>query len=350
MNYYIAIKIFRLIVLISSTLIPNDNDIVEQVRAGNAATLQSIESYYGNVHYISSARGPAGIPISEYWRTKDSVRIREKRPPNVTIDVRLDHGRSQQLTTVLGQPHDPNEIGMTIDDSRRFGLKTDAWQLSLFDLPAMITRRPTLFIYSLSELIDKGAVKEAEWTRLDGNKVAHLSVELRDERRNYELWIDPKVNWLVIKAIHVLQDAEGVDFWKIEHKIDEMREIKPSLFVPISTSISLSMKGKLVGEEFYRIDDLRVNEELPPIPAMPIPPRGSLAVDLVAGTTYRIDGNGRRSSKLFRIGAETTGFANPPTRRVGPNSYGIWGWSLGIAALSILLLVLTRRLIPRRAN
>jgi hypothetical protein len=346
MSYCISITAFPLFAL-ASLVGPTDDDLVEQVAAGNAATLQLIESYYCNVLYTTSAKGQAGTPISEYWRTKNSVRIRESRPPKVTIDVRLDGGRSQQITTVSGQPPDPKNIGITIDESRRFGLKTDAWQLSLFDLPAMITRKPSLFIYSLSELIAKGTIKEAGWTRLDGNRVAHLLIELQDEGRSYELWIDPKLNWLVVKAIHTLKDAEGVEFWKIEHKIDETREIKPSLFVPISTSISLRMKGKMVGEEFFRFDEVRVNESLPAVPVMPIPPGGSLAVDLVEGTAYRIDGNGRRSSNLFRMGAETSGFADPPTRRVEPNPYRIWGWILGIAALAILLLALARRYITR---
>ena len=126
---------------------PKDDDLVRLVAAGNAANLQMIESYYCKVSFRTKSNGETKTPVAEYWRTKDTVRIRDISSTTSTIDVRLFGGRSEKVTTLAGQLANPNEIWVTFDDSRKQLSHWDVWQLNLFDLPVRIIQKPPLLIW-----------------------------------------------------------------------------------------------------------------------------------------------------------------------------------------------------------
>jgi hypothetical protein len=335
---------------LAPTLESPDAELVAQVVAGNAATLQLIESYYSSVVYSSSAQDRTATPVAEYWRTKDFSRIRAKMTPTSTVDIHSSGGRSQQILTSTGQSLIPGDIHVTVDESRRFRLETDAWQLSLLDLPAMITAKPPLVVYNLTELAAKGTVMEAGWTRLDGNKVARLAIDLKDERRNYVVWVDPKKNWLIARVIQTLKGADGNESFRIEHQVEDWLEIKPSILVPTATSFSIRYKGKTVRQQYVRFEGVRVNDPLPPVPPMPKLPRGSFTADFNEGIVYQVDGQGRRTNRVYKIGAESSGFADAVRRPVEDSSYTIWGWALGIGSLSTAAVALILLLLRRRAS
>ena len=325
-------------------------EIVAQAVAGNAATLQLIDSYYCNVVYSSSAKDRPGTPVAEYWRTKDFVRIRAKMSPTSTIDIHSSGGRSKKISTSTGQPLNLDDIHGTVDESHRFLVETDAWQLSFLDLPAMITAKPPLNVYSLTELAAKGVVMEAGWTRLDGNKVVRLVIDLKDEGRNYVVWVDPRKNWLVSRLIQKLKDADGNEPWWIEHQVEEWLEIKPSIVIPAATSYTIRYKGKTAQEHYVRFDGIRVNDPLPPVPPMPNPPSGSFIADFTEGIVYQVDGQGRRTSRAYKIGAESSGFADAVRRPVVDSSHTIWGWTLGIGSLTIAAVASILLFLRRRAS
>jgi hypothetical protein len=134
----------------------------------------------------------------------------------------------------------------------------------------------------------------AEWTTLNKKRTVRIRVELAGGKREYEVWLDPSVNWLVRRCKHVIRDGDGTFIAAQDYHVQEFAEIEPSFYVPAVSKNRVQYKELPTTEHVARIKNARVNKTLPQQPAWPRLPEGSMAIDELSGRVYPVDAAGDR--------------------------------------------------------
>ena len=311
-------------------------DLANLVIEGNRATIESINSYYCQMKFQGVSSPIREGASAQYWRMGELTRIVD-RTGRTPLDIRIANGKAEMISPTPVVDSRRAQVAMVIEEKNVHVTDADAWQLSLFDLPVMVRRTPAYPRLTLAAAARVGQVREAGWVTIAGQKLARLIIDLPQDRRSYEVEIDPTANWLITRCRMRIRDEDDTDYWDLRYQITRTREVKPSLFVPEEVSLSFRFKGKVVREETVSFESLTVNDPLPTMPAMPTPTRGGIVVDAVAGTAQSIDGGGRRTGRVARLGQPLTSFAAAPEVPVrGIATQVIVGWLLAASAATLL--------------
>jgi hypothetical protein len=309
-----------------------------EIVAGNKTSIEMIHSYYAEIRLEDIFQGKPYSRTAKYWRERRRVRWQEIRNPE-TVDIEIVGDRSVAIPTWNGKTKlDPHVTGAVIGNKNRRPDVFFPWDHSLFALPAGVQPTPPLITYSLPEAVEKGRIKTVEWSQLSGRRAAYLNIELSPDPavRGYEVWVEPGRNWLVTKCIHHLHPADGEPLFKMEYQVEDWAEPSPTIFVPTKVARKWWQNGKLLNEtKVYRMIDVRVNSPLPPCPAMPSLPAGTLVYDELQGGMYQIDGTGKRMG-AFTPAKEYIAPASATDALAPSRSYVLLG-ILFVGAASVLV-------------
>jgi hypothetical protein len=308
---------------------------------GNAASIQLIQSYYCRLKLTTSSnkRSPA-IKICDYWRKGEEVRIQE-RTGSLLADVLYEAGKVKVIPGLAGRTPSKAETGAIIGDKNRRCVETDAWELSLFNLPVGVNAKPPLSIYSLHEAVQKGIARDSGWVNLDGQRLAHFAVDLPREDRAYEVWVNPAKNWLIQRCVHTYNAPKDNITFRIDYKVQSFREIEPSVFVPTRTSLAVHFQDKLAVESIAEMESIKVNASVPPAPPMPKLPAGTLVSDEIEGTVYEVNEFGRRIGTPRYVAGSFT--PTLPAASPTPNRWDArFGWATIAVAIALTVIGMTK--------
>jgi hypothetical protein len=334
-----------LLLLVSSAPVHGQEDVARQAVAANKASIEMIRTLYAEVEIGAPSKDEKPWWTGRYWRENNVVRIQETLPDRI-VDVLYKDGHVSSISTLKNVNVQPSTITMIIGDRNRRCVETDAWEACFFTLPVTVNGTPSLTFYSLEEAIQAGQITLQRWEN-GKPRLAHIGIELQSGKRKYHVWIDPAVNWLIRKCTHETFNADGKPMFRIEHEVEEFAEAKPTIYVPVLTKTTIRFKNGPAMHRVTRLDNLLINEPLPPIVPWPIPENGGRVLDEVNGTIYSVDRTGKKVGREQTWGGDYSP-PSPPARDplAKSNATFFFGVSLvGIAGVLVLggYIVLVRR-------
>ncbi|MGI8979755.1 MAG: hypothetical protein ACR2FY_11075 [Pirellulaceae bacterium] len=283
--FFVAIELAAFIFVPSTSA----EELLEEVRAGNKSALESIRTLSCRITVATpiSPIGPMETSTADYWQSADSMRVRSSLVGQPSDFVRHEFVTKKVLhnegkTFFVIERADPDEPHSRFDAYRRGLLKLFGPQgqpLTLEEILRLphklgpITRQP----YQGRECV-----------------VLKMSIELAaGKNSDFEIWFDPKVNYLACKLIRdSIRRSDQVNVHR-ESQVLRFTEAAPGIYFPAETETKSLNDGKLVQHEIVTFTDIRVNQPLPAnIFALPIPPSATV-IDKIQDREYQVDAAGK---------------------------------------------------------
>lgn len=254
-----------------------DRELFRLAVDANAASVNSIRTFYGRVKVLH-VKDQSINPEGEYWRIgkRDRYRCRvDERFLERATDGSINQGFSQGQRD--GQPY----MGGTIvrDDVPS---PFNPWHLGL-----LTQTGPTNTKLTISDLVSgPHELIRAEEAQVDARRF--VVIELRVTKDfgplTMELWLDPKVNYLVSKYVGKTNQSARLGL-QPENEVIHFLEPKPGLFFP--GRVEKRWNGKV--ESIVTFSDLRVNEPMAESALAIRYPRGIQISDSIQKKVYVAD-------------------------------------------------------------
>jgi hypothetical protein len=268
----------------------NAQGLLEEVRTGNKAAIESIGIVSCRVSLASpvSQLGPKGATIADYWQSADSWRYRIEEGGNLTDSVRHDFAvrrlsRNDARTLFVIERANADESPG----------RCDPYGCGLLKLCG-----PKGWPLTLDELLSRQhKVRQISRQAYQGHEcvVLKLMVYLAEETPGeFEIWFDPKVNYLACKLIgeSTIQTSKPFKSRR-ESQVLRFVEVTPGIYFPAETETKFYNDGTLAQHDVVTISDIRVNQPLAPnIFEMPIPPNATV-IDRIRDREYKVDSQGK---------------------------------------------------------
>ena len=240
--------------------------------------------------------------------------------------------RVEVISSVLGAEK-PGPIGLRIEPRYVRLTELDAFELSLCFLPVGLTRAEPTPMYTLKEATQIGKVLGEKWEESNGKKLLYIKVDIKEQHRAYDVWLDQDLNWMITRAIHTVSvnNDEGIEeIWTSEYTPSDYREFGTSIYLPQKTKIVFHDKRSGDIEQKVKLNNIKINNSVDRAPPMPLPRAGALVYNKMAGTTYAINERGEKSVKTkrnrsinYNAGAIERGKNKPQSTRLLSNH---WSW------------------------
>lgn len=307
------------------------DDLLEEVRAGNKSSLESIRTLFCRVTKSSPTAMRVRLPTTvEYWWAAGSSRVvlpaGERFSESVIYDLtmktlsRRPTTSGQQQDHVLIVPVEPDQPNSEFDP----------WGCGLLKLWG-----PKGCPLTLDEILKRphklrGGV---ERETADGREsmVVNLSMELQpDVFGDFRIWFDPQTNYLARKLTLNLSGSAS-KLPARESEVLRFVEVAPAVYFPEHVETRFHKDGQLTHHDVVTFSEIRVNAPLPPnIFEFAIPP-GATVLDKIQDKEYSVDakgnpvGPGRPLAKvaplpLGAVAAATTHEPQPLTHWILPAS------------------------------
>lgn len=337
--------------LLSAAFVPARNlvgqELLDEVRAGNKAALESIRSFSCRVTMSSvvGSGGPASGSSAEYWWSNGASRVRSNENGQLRDSVARDFtfhvltkGRDvkgRQQTTFLTQP-------ITGDEPHG---PFDPWSLGLFKLCG-----PKGWPLTLDEILSRPHILNGVERRSEGGRnsiVVDLSMELLPGNHgDFEIWFDPAVNYLAFKVVGS-PSSSGTKEIARQSEVTRFIEVEPAIYFPQRAERKFFKDGRCTYQAVVDFSDIRVNQAIAEsMFEIPIPP-GAHVVDAVNGSSYRTDATGTPGppSALSRFPSlpAAMAVANETREEPQPATRWILPISIAIIALAAALWFIRRR-------
>ena len=325
------------------------DDVAATAASANKASVEMIRAYYADVEQTQTIQGKESKRTAQYWRSHTTMRAVEQTRPKLVTDVTVKSGTQFVVEIHDGKVAGKEEsiFGALVTGLNRRTLETDPWEVGLHSLPLGLVTKPPKRIYTLADIVQKGTVRESGWVQNGTKRVARMLIDCDAGERTYEVWVDPGTNWMIDKCILTMREAGAVT-WINEFSVEEFRELKPSIFVPVRCKAVLQFRGEKVVVSDCTMKNIVINEKLPKEPLSPIPAGGTRAFDELANTTYTINAAAVRTGTPVPIGREYTPPASvlsPREDPLAPSSVRSWFGvtAVGLAFVSIVIGLVVRR-------
>ena len=317
------------------------DELLEEVRAGNQAALDSIQTLYCRVT-TSYPVTPMGRVIpektAEYWWTAGSFRLRTKMESGFTESVRLADGTGRALAKGRDQQgREFVQFSMRRSDPDKRTNAFDPWSLGLLKLPG-----PNVTSLTLDRLLKvPHKLGEVKRETVDGRELICVGMQIdlsADSVGHFTHCFDPERNYLACQVNAAFSGSSAdVNRNRRETKVLSMRKVAPNIYFPEHVESQSHEEDKLVSHEIAKITDIRVNQPLPPdIFELPIPP-GAHVLDYIEDKEYKLDAQGKQVGPT-RVPAKgpppqatqkrataTTDEPKPLSRWIAPASLAILG-------------------------
>lgn len=264
-------------------------DLLAEVRAGNKAALDSIRTLFCRMTVetpVSPVSRSETSPV-DYWQSGDSHRIRFSDAFQLTDAVRHN---GVNRSSSLSQERNIFSIRPVQTDERtgRF----DPYGSGLLKLFG-----PKGWRLTLEKILSQPhKIKSVARQPLDGHDcvVVKMSFKLEGELTgNFEIWFDPKVNYLARKLIGDFTGPPDRPMARRESQVLKFVEVATGIHFPVEAETKFTSNDKLTQHDVVTFSDIRINQPLPAdIFALPIPPN-SKVLDAIQDREYTVDASGK---------------------------------------------------------
>jgi hypothetical protein len=266
-------------------------------------------------------------------------------------------GVTLTMTRETGKANTSEKIGVTrqAGDSPYFSCEAPRYLLQTFYCAQQKHASGPLEIF----LLQPRNALAWKTDQLDGNKVVRIDLSIPrtrgdDKRRDFELWLDPKVNHLARKLI---TRTEGNDGSRTVLEVLKFDEPVPGVFFPVVSKLIAYQDNKPEVTIDIEVSDLRVNQPIADSVFTLEIPAGAFVADEISGTSYTMVAGGGKTDVQNRprmdvaaIGIQSDPNAPKPTpwQEAHPETLtsGLWY----IAAAFFVLLAVGTLWLRRRSN
>jgi hypothetical protein len=274
--------------LCSQHSIADEPDLLSVVREGHRAARQSIKSFSATVtDKINISDRHTMTITAKYWRSLDTVHIREKQGGG-TDDMLLKDGEIRQVgrAVAVGPRSQPGKVHYVA--SRRAAVETlaasDVWGRMMIDFAG-----PNGGRYDFDHFLEFAQrPPQVSREKIDGHDCVRLNLSVVSTtglEEHVTLWHDINRNYLVWKMMVREKPSD-----RGEMEILEFTEPEPGVFVPIKCRRDSYRDSELSSREEITLSDVEINK---PIPAnvlqLPAIPAGTILNDGIRGTRYPIN-------------------------------------------------------------
>jgi hypothetical protein len=258
--------------------------LLDRARRANRASIESIQTLHCKFVSTYTSLGVTETPKQgEYWRDRGVVRIRTVVPGGTEDKV-----AKGSVVRSLGTGNGQNDVGVIAPLGGGPLALCDVWWLSLFVWPDP-KHGPELVTFD--EMLQHGQeVGNVDERSESGHK--HIVVELVTRDRKYEVWFDPRVNYLVRRIIATKKER------RTEVSVTSFAESKPGIFFPERIEMTSTNAGKQMDARSAVFSDIRVNEPISPAVFDRPFPRGLHVEDLVMGKSYVTNAQGEPGTQF----------------------------------------------------
>lgn len=286
------------------------SSLLEEVRHGNQAALQSIHTFYCRIAVAYEPKAQVPPPAGEYWRSLDTVRVRwhlgNQKFESILKDSRVWTLGGADNAAAVGR-YDGSPLGMC-----------DAWRLGLFTLPA----HEKIAVATFNELLDQPHELQGVERRTE-NGAEFVVIKISHARARQELWFERGVNFLIRKDVATWPTGQ-----RSESEVMRFTEVAPGVFFPEEVETrSFSADGKLLRTQRNLFSNFRVNQPLPPESFRVRFSPGTELQDLIAGKRYKVDENGTpigSPSDLPQVAPLSAGVTPRTETREEPRPWTRW--------------------------
>lgn len=223
----------------------------------------------------------------ETWRTKDVTRW-SSTIGDKPIEAEVKDGIVRSITDASSDMPG-NVTNVVIAPAGRRIVETDAAEATLLQLPGYLYGKQILQTVSL-----------------DAGKLRRNVVTLdADGGRHYQVWLSSEHSEMISKIDYTVGDFHFVSVARKWLKT-------PVGDLPAEVEVRSWYKGVEGEKRRVRISDVQVGGSIQP-PPMPAPKRGTLVMDEIRHTAYRIDSSWKRITDEIKVGDGDIGF-NPDAR------------------------------------
>ncbi len=291
-----------LIVLAFPTAARGGEDLLDLVRTGHRAAIESMRTFHCRyVAKITDLNRDRRFPrldeeeVGEYWRSMDAIRIRShKRMRDLSDEILVADAKIRKLSDQRKDlPGRRGSAGVgafvTPYPQRHDG---DVWFLALIHLTLVgVPQRPL----SLTELLEAPhEVHQIKRVTEEGRELVYL--DFSDDQSRFELWFDPATNYLIRKKVVHLR-FHSAQWWR--DVVVRFKETAPAIYFPEHVVREQYYGDKLNLKTVIAFTDIQVNQSLPTGTFQLRFPHGVVVQDSIQGKYYRADAEGREIGPAF---------------------------------------------------
>lgn len=302
-------------------------ELLEEVRAGNKAALESIRTLSCRITVTSSISTPSPIVEStaDFWQSGDSWHVRLHRAGKVHDTVRHDFIRKS-----LSQASGTGSGEGTVFKIARAVADEPPGRIDPYGRGLLTLCGPKGWPLTLEELLSrKHKVVQISRKPYQGHEctVLKISLALDDQTSgDFEIWFDPKVNYLACKLTGEFTSPSDQPKVRRESQVLHFTEAAPGIYFPMQAETQFFSGDKLTKHEVVAYSDIRVNQPLPPnIFELSIPPNAKV-IDAIQDREYQVDAQGKAvgpERSLVKFAPLPAGSAQTETT-VEPQSIAQW--------------------------
>ena len=271
-------------------------DLLAEVRAGNKSALDSIRTLFCRmtVETPVSAVNRSGTSPVDYWQSGDSLRIRFEDAFQITDAVRLKEISRTSFITLRPASEQRSVFSIRALQPEQLHGRFDPYGSGLLKLFG--TKGAPLTLEAI--LGQPHKVKKVTKQPIEGGECIVLEMSVKFDSQstgNFEIWFDPKVNYLARKLIGDFTGPPDRPKVRRESQVLRFVEAAPGIHFPVEAETKFINNDKLTHHEVATFSDIRINQPLPTgIFELPIPPN-SKVLDAIQDREYTVDGSGKET-------------------------------------------------------
>jgi hypothetical protein len=267
-----------------------EQELLERVRAGHRAAVQSIHSLTCRITEENVTPQGQFAMSADYRWSPEAIRIHSHlRFPDLVENVGDQLVRGGRRVSYVKQTYPdstPARVGGVI--CADLGVSEDAWRISLMRFtsePLTDDNRPPL---SFDELLARPHQLRAV-KRVNEGHGELVYIDLVHGKQRDELWFDPKVNYLVRKQVRHHNARKG----KAEFEVMRFKEVAAGIYFPERVEMHATEGGQPHSSWVASFSEIHVNQPLPRDAFEFHFPAGITIVDSIQNKVFQVETDGR---------------------------------------------------------
>ncbi len=269
-------------------------DLLAEVRAGNKSALDSIRTLFCRMTVetpVSPVNRSETSPV-DYWQSGDSVRIRFEDAFQGTDTVRHNDISRTSFITLRPASEQRSVFSIRALQPEQSHGRFDPYGSGLLRLFG--TKAAPLMLEEI--LSQSHKIKKITRQHDAGGECIVLEMSVKFDAQstgNFEIWFDPKVNYLARKLIGDFTGPPDRPKVRRESQVLRFVEAAPGIYFPVEAETKFINNDKLTQHDIVTFSDIRINQPLPAgIFELPIPPNTKV-LDAIQDREYEVDASGK---------------------------------------------------------
>ncbi len=284
-------------------------DLLAEARAGNKSALEAIQTFSCKVKVIKGNGFESLNETGQYWRCNDAVRVRGS-----IGGLQFDALQQGSVVRSIGtkssfvggklkasSPSAPERVGSIIPATGPLP-GCDVWNRGLLRFTGPISESGSGFKMMPFDELMAECPRSLSVKRRTEEGVAYTVVAYSDQgsrvRYDYEIWLNPQINYLAAKWVIKEVGKSGKALPATEHRILKFAEVLPGIFFP-EVSESKTLDGTFLQSAVF--SDIKINQPVPPELFDFRFPSGIEVFDAIEGKSYKIGADGNPSGPFKEL-------------------------------------------------